>query len=177
MTVSRNTTWLDDPATSTPISAARLNVIESLLPTNVTLGSDVTNNNASANTIADITGLSFSVASGVAYRFRFHINYTSAATTTGARFSVTGPATPTYLNYRSTYTLTAATETVNSGLNAYDLPAASNATAIVAANTAIIEGYITPSAAGTLIARFASEVSSSAIVAKAGSFGEIWRLS
>lgn len=37
------------------------------------------------------------------------------------------------------------------------------------ANIAIMEGLITPSANGTVVARFASEVSASAIVAKAGS--------
>lgn len=36
-------------------------------------------------------------------------------------------------------------------------------------NIAVIEGFITPSANGTVIARFASEITASAIVAKAGS--------
>lgn len=49
-------------------------------------------------------------------------------------------------------------------------PAASNATsAATTQNYAQIEGLIRPSAGGTFIARFASEVLSSAIVAKAGS--------
>jgi len=53
---------------------------------------------------------------------------------------------------------------------AYDNPAASNATsAATGGNIAIIEGFIRPSANGTLIARFASEVANSAITAKAGS--------
>lgn len=133
----------------------------------VVLGSDVTNNNAVANTIADVTGLSFSVLSGGTYWFRFVIDYTAAVNTTGSRWSISGPTT-SRLVYRSNYTLTATTETLNI-LNAYDLPAASNATSIVAGNMAVIEGYATFTANGTLIARFASEVSNSAIVAKAGS--------
>lgn len=133
----------------------------------VVLGSDVTNNNATANTIADVTGLSFSVTSGNKYWFRFIIPYTSAATTTGSRWSINGPAAPTMLNYTSHYTLTATSETVNSA-TAYDIPAASNASSLTAGNVAVIEGIIVPSANGTVIARFASEVSSSAIVAKAG---------
>lgn len=133
----------------------------------VVLSSDVTNNNGVANTIADVTGLSFSVVSGQTFWFEFVIPYTSAATTTGSRWSVNGPGSPTLLNYRSEYTLTATTTTVNSA-TAYDIPAASNATSLTAGNVATIWGIITPSSNGTLIARFASEVSSSAVVAKAG---------
>jgi len=135
----------------------------------VVLASDVTNNNAVANTIQDITGLSFAVTANKTYWFRFVIDYTAALAATGSRFSINGPAI-TRLSYYSNYSLTLTTQTVNHGLNAYDLPAASNATsAAVLGNIAIVEGFLTPSASGTLIARFASEVSSSAIVAKAGS--------
>jgi hypothetical protein len=140
----------------------------------VVLAADVTNNNASANTIASVTGLSFPVEAGSTYAFRFVIDYTAAATTTGSRWSITGP-TATRLSYRSSYSLTTTSETVNSGLTSYDLPAASNATsAATGGNIAVVEGFVTPSAAGTLIARFASEVSASAIVAKAGSYVQ-WR--
>lgn len=137
--------------------------------TTVVLGSDVTNNNASANTIADVTALSFSVTSGNTYWFRFVIPYTANATTTGSRWSINGPATPTALYYRSEYSLTTTSKTINEGVSAYDTPAASSATsAATGANIAVIEGFIKPSANGTVIARFASEVSSAAIVAKAG---------
>ncbi len=153
------------------------NATSSSLSTAV-LGSDVTNNNGTANTIADITGLSFSVVSGNTYRFRFVIWYTAAATTTGARFAINGP-TNSLIAYRSSWGLTAAETSgtdVYTDVNqaAYDSPSDSNASSPTAtagqANIAIIEGLITPTANGTVIARFASEVSSSAIVAKAGSF-------
>lgn len=135
------------------------------------LGADVTNNNAVANTIADVTGLSFAVNSGSKYWFRFWIWYTAAATTTGSRWSINGPTT-TSLAYRSDYGITATTRTLNDAV-AYDIPAASNASSVATTgNLAIINGYIQPSANGTVIARFASEVASSAIVAKAGSFVE-----
>lgn len=136
------------------------------------LSADVTNNNAVANTIADVTGLSFSVTAGTTYKFRFVIIYTAAATTTGARFSINGPAT-TILHYRSENSLTATSRTFNDGLSSYNLPAASNASsAATGSNIAVIEGVITPSASGTVIARFASEVASSAIVVKAKSYVE-----
>ena len=136
------------------------------LPTRVYLASPVTNNNASANTIADVTGLSFAVTTGVRYKFKFYITYTSAATTTGSRWAINGPAT-TELNYFSYYTLTATSQTVNYAV-AYNIPAASNASSLAAGNVATIEGIIKPSADGTVIARFASEISSSAVVALAG---------
>ncbi|QQS20431.1 right-handed parallel beta-helix repeat-containing protein [Candidatus Saccharibacteria bacterium] len=139
----------------------------------VTLGSDITNNNATANTIANVTGLSFAVTSGRTYRFHANIVYTAAATTTGSRWSVNGPAT-SLLSYATRYGTTAATEAFTYA-SAYDNPAASNTDSpSTAGNTAIIEGIVTPSAGGTLTVRFASEVSSSAIVAKAGSTIEWW---
>lgn len=133
----------------------------------VVLGSDVVNNNAVANTIADVTGLSFSVTAGEKYWYEFVIPYTSAATTTGSRWAINGPANPTLLNHRSEYTLTATSVTVNCA-TAYDIPAASNATSLTTGNIATMWGIIQPSSNGTVIARFASEVSSSAITAKAG---------
>jgi len=136
----------------------------------VVLAADVTNNNASANTIADVTGLSFAVVNGSTYWFRFFIMYTAQATTTGSRWSINGPATG-FLIYKSEYSLTTTSRTINEGIaNVYDSPAACNATsASTASNCAWIEGFITAAGNGTVIARFASEVSSSAIVAKAGS--------
>lgn len=138
--------------------------------TTVVLGSDQTNNNGTANTIADVTGLSFGVTAGKTYVFEFNIIYTAAATSTGSRWSINGPSSPTYLNYQSEYSLTSTTSTRNAMLQAYDQPSAANATSAATGNNwALINGVIRPSADGTVVARFASEVSSSAIVAKAGS--------
>lgn len=132
------------------------------------LASDVTNSNASANTIADVTGLSFAVVSGDTYEFEFFGVYTSAATTTGSRWSINGPAT-TFLHYQADYSLTTTSQTSIRGSAAYNLPAASNATsAATGSNTFSVRGIVKPSANGTVIARFASEVSNSAIVAKGG---------
>jgi len=139
--------------------------------TAVVLGSDVINNNAVANTIADVTGLSFSVTNSKMYWFKFIIYYTAAATTTGSRWGVNcSTGTAANLSMISEYSLTTTTTTRNALIQAFDSPAASNATSAATGNNmAIIEGYFIPTANGTFIARFASEVSSSAITAKAGS--------
>lgn len=137
--------------------------------TTVVLGADVTNNNASANTIADVTGLSFAVTSGQRYWFRAYIFFTSAIATTGSRWSVNGPAVTTLAFTSETATSSSASYN-NQGLSAYDTPSSSTSTSAgTGANIAVLEGFILPSADGTVIVRFASEVSSSAVVAKQGS--------
>ena len=139
--------------------------------TAVVLGSDVTNNNAVANTIQNVTGLSFSVTAAKMYYFKFVIYYTAAATTTGSRWGVSCTAgTAANLSMTSEYSLTTTTTTRNALIQAFDSPAASNATSATTGNNmAVMEGYFMPTANGTFIARFASEVAGSAIVAKAGS--------
>lgn len=140
------------------------------------LASDVVNNNAVANTIADVTGLSFAVVAGETYWFCFSIFYTAAATTTGSRWAVNGPAF-SFLAVRSSTPLVATAQSTDSTSDthaaAYDVPATANASSPTAtaaqAQLATIEGVIRPSANGTVIARFASEVAGSAITAKAGS--------
>jgi hypothetical protein len=137
--------------------------------TTVVLTGDVANANAVANTIANVTGLAFDVVAGNTYYFYFYVQFTSAAATTGSRWTINGPATPTILNYKSYYTLTATTETLNYA-TAYQIPAASNASALAAGNIAEVSGIIKPSSNGTVQLQFASEVLNSAITAKAGSF-------
>lgn len=133
----------------------------------VFLASDVTNSDATPNTIADVTALSFPVTSGVTYKFKFYIVFTSAASTTGSRWSVSGPASPTLLNGQVTWSSAASTQ-VYGLVTAYDVPSGPSAASATAGNVAIIEGVIKPSSSGTVIARFSSEIASSAITAKAG---------
>lgn len=135
--------------------------------TAVVLGSDVVNNNATLNTIEDVTGLSFPVTNGKTYYFKFVIPYTAAATTTGSRWSINGP-TSTF-SMTSEYSLTATTTTRNANIQTYNTPAGSNATsASTANNMAVMQGYLRATDDGDVIARFASEVANSAITAKAG---------
>lgn len=134
----------------------------------VVLAADVANANAVANTIADVTGLSSPVVSGQTYQFEFFIDYTAAATTTGSRWCINGPAF-SRLMLQSNYGLTTTSLTFNQ-VGAYDQPAAANASSpLTTGNLAYMAGQNTPSADGNVIARFASEVAASAITAKAGS--------
>lgn len=134
------------------------------------LAADVTNNNATANTMQDITGLLFPMVANGRYKFEFFIDYTAAATSTGARFGITSPVGASRLAYRSQYGLTATSETFNQAV-AFDQPAGANASSPnTGGNIATIEGVIQCGATpGDLIARFASEIAASAIVVKAGS--------
>ncbi len=138
------------------------------------LSADVsTNSTVAYSTLANITGLSFGVNSGTTYRFSAMIIYTADATTTGSRWTINGPAA-TLLAYRSQYSLTSISNTFNTA-NAYQLPAASNATsAFTTGNIATIEGIIQPSVTGTVTVQFAREVAAGTITVKAGSSLEWW---
>jgi len=139
--------------------------------TTIVLGGDVTNNNAVANTIQNVTGLQASLLANKTHYFKFVIYYTAAATTTGSRWGVNASAgLATNLSLTSEYSLTTTTTTRNASIQAFDNPILCNATsASTLNNMCIMEGYFKPTANCDFIARFASEVAGSAIVAKAGS--------
>lgn len=138
----------------------------------ITLGSDVSNSNGTACTFASVTGLSFSVTAGTVYRFHAALDYTSAATSTGIGLAATGPAV-NYLSYQYSSPLTSNTLGGGGGTgnNNSGCDGSSKATG---ANTATVDGVVSPSANGTLQLTFASEVASSAITIKAGSTLEWW---
>lgn len=134
----------------------------------------IANAHATPLTLADIPELSFPVAAGRLYKFKLDMAFTAAAITTGSRWTINGPAAPTFLSYTSWYTLTALTETVNYS-SAYQLPAAANASSLLLGNQAVIEGFIVPSINGAVVPQFASEITLSAITFKYGTL-EVWDL-
>lgn len=139
----------------------------------LTTTTDLANANATPDTLADITGLTYAVTAGDTYRFRAVIPFSSAATTTGARFTVNGPAM-TAIGFVSRWTLSATTEFF--GYFAALLGGAVQATALTVGNICVIEGRFIPSADGTFAIQFSSEVTVSAITALAGSTLEITKL-
>jgi len=126
----------------------------------------VVNNNATLNTLQDVTGLKFPVEAGKRYDFKFVIPYTAAVTTTGSRWAINGPAFSA-LHMRSSWSNGAAAETI-AYVNAYNQPAAASGTSVLSGNVAILEGQITAAANGDVIARFASEIANSAITVQPG---------
>lgn len=134
---------------------------------------DVVDSTATSNT--DITGLAFPVTSGRMYWFKAAIPYTAAATTTGAEFGVDTPASPTFLSVRTeiaaaTGPSATAQQVQNTATDDGGSPASDSAT--TAGNLAIVEGFVRPSASGSVQFRMDTEVGSSAITVKAGAFVE-----
>jgi hypothetical protein len=156
---NRDTVLTYNPSTK-QVSATKLNVPQRTLM--------VANFANTTTSYLSVTGLSFTAEANKTYSFRFFIVYTSAATTTGSRWSVTATSL-SFLNYRSMYSLTATSRTMNEGLSAINVPAAANATsATTTSNIAVIEGVIRLTATGSVSATVASEVAASAITALGG---------
>lgn len=131
------------------------------------LAADVANANATPNTLQDVTGLSFDVVANQVYRFFFWIVFDAAATTTGSRFTLDGPA-----NNLLAYVARIATATGSTGAqnqNAYNAGGPTGSSPYASGNIAEVVGVVRPTAPGTIKLRFASEVASSAITVRAGS--------
>lgn len=131
----------------------------------------VTNN--SNTTPTDITGLSFAVSSGVMYHFKFTGTFQSAATTTGIGFTFSGPAT-TYCGWWVDIVQAASGTDQVFQNNATALTTVLVATATLATGTSYtwqVEGFLQPSAGGTLQLRVRSEVNASQVTVNAGSLG------
>lgn len=118
----------------------------------------------------NVTGLSWYGKAGEVYKFKATVVYDAAATGDGANFSVSGPASPTVLSYRSEVSTSASAQAVNFG-NAYDLPASAQTTgsAFTTDNIAVVEGVISPSADGTIAIRGIAENASTITVQGASS--------
>jgi len=129
------------------------------------ISADVVNNNAVADTLADVAGLSFPVVAGATYWFEFVIPYTAAANTTGSRWCLNGPAL-TSLFGTAEWTLAETTRSFAT-FSSYNAGAA-NSTSLAAGSVSVIRGVIRCSAVGSVVARFSSERASEAITAKAG---------
>lgn len=134
--------------------------------------------NSSNVTPSDVTGLSFFLSANITYHFMFALTYQTAAITTGIGFTFTSPAV-TRCNW------TAKMQQAAAGTDAFFEDASTTittvivSTAVLAANTnyrAIVEGYITPSADGTLQLRARSEVNLSQVTVQTGGVGILTRV-
>lgn len=134
---------------------------------------DVVSSGSAGNQLTPMPGMGFTAIASMTYYFRAMINTQSDATSTGDRFVVSGSTTPFRLSYRSVSALTTTTQTINHGLTAFDLPAATGATtAATGGNINIVEGLVTMNQTSSVTIRFASELAGPGITATAGSLLE-----
>lgn len=125
---------------------------------------------SAALAFADVTDLSFAVTSGKTYKFKIFCQFDVTNTSTGTRWAVNGPAF-TRLFYNVIWTSGTGLQ-ANQAFQTYDATSATANSHFTATNCAIIEGIVTPSANGTLIARFACELTITSVTCKAGSYIE-----
>lgn len=125
---------------------------------------------------ADVTSLGFPVAASTNYAFKYVLFCDANATTTGIDVAVNGPASPTLIAYTQMY-WTSATATAFRGATAYDNNTASTASNGTAAKGFVVEGVLRNGTnAGTLIPRAKREAVGTGPNVRAGSFGQLWRL-
>ena len=132
----------------------------------VCLAADVTNN---TTTLANVTGLALALAANSTYQIDGRVMFQTAATTTGIRLTQTVPSGATVVAQWNTPTSLTASTLANQ--RAADAGATTTAIDTANANTLATTSIlvITAATAGNLQIRFASEVSGSKAVVKAGS--------
>jgi hypothetical protein len=145
-----------------------------LLDKNLILNSDIS---VSATAFADITGLNTAVLkAGIRYSILAHLHIIAAAATTGVQVGYNIGAAPTFAQFSAWQVVTnsATAAALSTGqATARDTAIIVQTTGPAAVGPMTIGGVIQPSADGTFALRLASEVASSAVTAKAGSFLQI----
>ncbi len=118
--------------------------------------------------------LDVALTSGTFYRFQYMIAFVCNAATTGARFSLNGPAF-TRLTYSVRWSTTATVITQSPVGTSYDQAFTVGTASDATNNIAIIEGVIVPSASGNLRLRSSAEIASpGSVTVKAGSSLMYW---
>lgn len=140
-------------------------------PRRTALAADVA---TTSTTLGDVTGLGFSALANKTYKFKFVIYYSANATGTGARFTLNGPAfTATTLFYTTSANIATTGGWAVQPQIAYNSGTALGSSYTTALNYCIIEGQVSTTAAGTIIARFATETNTSTTITVKGTSGLI----
>ncbi|AZZ37394.1 hypothetical protein CIK05_11520 [Bdellovibrio sp. qaytius] len=128
-----------------------------------------------STTVANATNMVFAVTSGVTYKFKFNILYTSAAVTTGAKFTLTTPGGTISANASIPSSNTDGIDTLYVGYitSSGDTVTASGTPATAATFFAHVEGVYISTASGNLQLQMGTEINSSAITLKTGSNGQM----
>lgn len=120
--------------------------------------------NSSNSIPSDIPGMAFALISGRRYLFRFFCTFSSAATTTGIGFKLTGPDMSVNWGVRIRQGAAGVSQMYENSATSLSSVLVSASTA--AANTkyiAIIEGFCEPNESGTLQLQVRSEVNLSEV--------------
>lgn len=124
----------------------------------------------SGTNYSDVTGLTFAVAANTSYSISCDLMYSTAATTTALRLAVNGPASPTAVNINS-FVIASSTAFGSFYATAYDSDNAFTTGGGATVYPATLIGTVENGAnAGTLAVRIKSEVDTSAVTIKRGSF-------
>jgi len=127
-----------------------------------------------ASTFSDITGLSFAVSSASVYYFEFFVTWNVTVSTNGVKFAVTGPASPTRVNYQIDISTGVAGSLVRSA-RVYDTCVAIAAAGSSLSMPAWIGGtLITGGNGGTLMARAAPRVTTTNVMVSSGCVGVLY---
>jgi hypothetical protein len=133
-----------------------------------------TSNQAFTSTsLADVTGLSFPVKTGVRYAFDFRGAFSAAASTTGLVLAVNGPTLGADGLLASLLIATSTTAVVNGAATAYNT--ATTGTGSSGTLPWLVQGSIHAAADGTFTLRAATEVSGSAVTVVTNSYGILWQ--
>lgn len=128
-----------------------------------------------STTLTDMTGLGLTVEANTKYTFEYKGSFTTAATTTGMVVSLNGPAVVSGGLRASIMVQTASSAIVAGAITSYNSPITGTGSQGASSHCFFsIEGTIEVGASGgTLIPRYASEVSGSGVTVRAHSFGQL----
>jgi hypothetical protein len=141
----------------------------------------IADRSTSSTSLVNVTDLTYAVAANTSYSFKCNLTFNSNLLANGFAFSINGPASPTMIDYTTSYQTTA-NATASTGLFTQRHDTAYNAmavtTSVVTASTnlgATIEGTLTNGAtAGNLTVTFASQSGAQTVTIKSGSSCTIW---
>jgi hypothetical protein len=132
----------------------------------VRLPTDQTNNNATPNTLQDVTGLQFPVVAGRGYNFEFYIVFKTEENTTGSKWCINGPSASDIV-YDTEIQINGNAKSLDLNNPGYNLGNGSSNSSTYLINIATIRGSLIANASGNVTARFSSKVSGRPVIAKA----------
>lgn len=147
-------------------------------PTSVRITSTVS---TTTTALANVTSLVVSVTSGNNYYFKFGVIYTSTVAATGI---ILGATTPTFSVYAANVACPAAADATSAMFFGWLTTSGDSVTSTGVQQTAgtgarylaTVEGFISPTANGTVQVQYASEVNNTTISVIPGSFGMLWTI-